>query len=419
MIRQLFFLKLLVYLSHSTMAQITYNQHIKPIIDKNCVSCHSIGGIGPFSLENYENIVKRADFIVEVTQSKYMPPFRADVTFQHYANERSLSNTEIEAIQKWVAGGAKEGESLKTKAKNLKLTAQKPKPDLVLKMQSPFKIPDTGEEEFRYFHVPTNLKKDVMVEAIEFVAGNRKVLHHSRVMVDTSGKMKEIEGLRADDVRLETFQKIPMADQFLYGWVPGNDRVEFPVGIAKKLYAGTNLVMNLHYSPSAKIQTDQSAVNLYFTKKPVKRQVQSLLLFEKDITNPPFIIKANSKPTFYISHGPTKEDISAISVLPHMHWLGKTFKSFAITPEGDVVPLIKIDHWDFNWQMTYRFKTLLKIPKGSIIIAEATYDNTTENPLNPNKNPIDVTYGWSSTSEMMDLVIYYVPYKKGDEKIAQ
>jgi hypothetical protein len=286
-------------------------------------------------------------------------------------------------------------------------------------MQKPFTVPNTAEEEFRYFYVPTNLKKDIYVSEIEFLPSNRKVLHHSRVMVDTSGRMAKIEGIKADDPALATFQQIPMSDQFLYGWVPGNDRIKFPKGIAKKVKAGSNLVMNLHYSPSAKIQTDQSKVNFYVSKQPVEREVKSLILTEENISNQPFLIRADTKPTFYMTLGPIQQDISAISVMPHLHWLGKSFKAFAITPDGDFVPLVKIDNWDFNWQMTYQFQTLLHIPKGSTIMAEATFDNTADNLLNPFKPARDITYGWNSTAEMLEMVLYFVPYRAGDELIKQ
>lgn len=406
----------------SAQQKITYTEHIQPIIAKNCVICHRPGGIGPFGLLTYEDVAKRSEFVAKVTQIKYMPPFPADKSFQHYANQRGLDSIQIDLIQQWVNQGSVEGKKKKNaslSSPNTPLSLSSRTPDLTLKMANAFTIPNTGIEEFRYFHIPTHLTKDVMVEAIEFIPGNRKVVHHSRVMIDTSGRMSGLEGMEASDPRLVEFQKIPMADQFLYGWVPGNDRIQFPTGVAKKIPARANLVLNIHYSPSSKIQTDQSTVNLYFAKAPVKREIQSMIFYEEDITNPPFYIQANAQPKFYMSKGPIQEDISAISVLPHMHWLGKSFKAFAITPDGDLVPLIKIDNWDFNWQMTYQFSTLLPIPKGSVIIAEAEYDNTEANPLNPFKPPRDISYGWSSTSEMMEMVLYYVKYQPGDETLKQ
>ena len=415
-------------ISASVLAQSkpTYYEHIQPIITKNCAVCHSPGGVAPFHLLTYEDVVKRSKFVAKVTQMKYMPPFPADKSFQHYANERGLKEEEIELIQQWVAQGSVEGKKLSVSSsqftvgsKEARSSLTSPKPDLVLKMQNAFTVPNTGVEEFRYFHIPTGLKEDVMVEAIAFLPGNRKVVHHSRVMVDTTGRMAGLEGMQGADPRLAEFQRIPMADEFLYGWVPGNDKIQFPQGVAKKMSANSNLIMYLHYSPSATTQTDQSEIYLYFAKKPVERKVKSLILHEQHITNPPFLIRANEKSTFYIITKPLEEDISAISILPHMHFLGKTFKAFAITPEGDLVPFIKIDNWDFNWQMTYQFETLLRVPKGSVILAEASYDNTEENPLNPFKPARDVTFGWNTTSEMMEMVIYYVSYQPGDEKIKQ
>lgn len=429
-------LSLLFFITHSwAQTQLTFYEHIEPIITKNCTGCHRPGGIGPFSLQTYQEVAKRSEFVAKVTQIRYMPPFPADRSFQHYANERGLTDEEIALIQQWVAQGSVEGKSLNAKSTvnrrrstdvttshstiDRGLSTEKRQPDLVLKMQNAFTVPNTGVEEFRYFHIPTGLTEDVMVEAIEFLPGNRKVVHHSRVMVDTSGRMAGLEGMQGTDPKLAEYQKIPMADEFLYGWVPGNDRIQFPDGVAKKIKAHSNLILYMHYSPSATFQTDQSEIRLYYTRKPVEREVQSLILHEQHITNPPFLIRANQKASFFMSLGPLKEDISAISILPHMHYLGKTFKSFGITPDGDLAPFIKIDNWDFNWQMTYQFEKLVKVPRGTVILAEAAYDNTEENLLNPFKPARDVGFGWNTTSEMMEMVIYYVPYQTGDENRLQ
>jgi hypothetical protein len=112
-----------------------------------------------------------------------------------------------------------------------------------------------------------------------------------------------------------------------------------------------------------------------------------------------------------------QDSISLISIMPHMHLLGKTFKSYAITPDGNILPLVNVPHWDFNWQTTYQFSKFTLLPKGTVIYAEATYDNTNDNPLNPYKPARTVGYGWGSKDEMMNLVLYYVKYKKGDELI--
>lgn len=176
----------------------------------------------------------------------------------------------------------------------------------------------------------------------------------------------------------------------------------------------------MHYAPSPIDEQDQSGVRFVLADSAsVQREVRTLTLTENDISNQPFVLPAESKPTFYMTYGPTQQDISLISIMPHMHFLGKTFRAFAIAPGGELVPLVKINDWDYKWQMTYQFKTLLHLPKGSTIIAEATYDNTSQNPENPSQPAREVTYGWNSTSEMMNLVLYYIPYKAGDEDKSQ
>jgi hypothetical protein len=174
----------------------------------------------------------------------------------------------------------------------------------------------------------------------------------------------------------------------------------------------------MHYSPSPVETSDSSSIRIQFTDKPVEREVVTLTLTEANISNQPFIIKANSTPTFYMRSALIQEDISLISIMPHMHLLGKSFKAFAVTPAGDFIPLIHIPDWDFNWQMTYTFQRYTHVPKGSVIYAEAKYDNTAANERNPNRIPKDVGYGWGTKDEMMNLILYYVKYKLGDEHIA-
>ena len=334
----------------------TFTETIQPIIIQNCTTpCHHPGGVGPFSLLTYEDVTKRGKFVAKVTQSRYMPPFPADRTFQHYANERRLSDTEISLIQQWVKGGMEKGEeqgakgigqtkaTASNRSANPAPAALPPSPpDLVLRMK-PYAIKGDGREDFRYVHVPMNLANDVWVEAIEFVPGNRKLLHHSRLMVDSTGTMANIDGMAEDDPRLLDFQKTPLADEFLYGWVPGNDRVTFPEGSAKRIRTGSDLILNIHYSPSPNPAQDQSEVRLYFAKKPVERAVRTLILTENNISNQPFRLEANTKPAFYINCGPLPDTIALLSVLPHMHWLGQSVRAFAITPGGDAINLVSIN----------------------------------------------------------------------------
>jgi hypothetical protein len=403
--------------------EINFYEHIAPIIHKNCTPCHQPNKLGPFNLISYEDVAKRAKFIGKVTETRYMPPFPADRKFQSYLNERGLTVGEITKIKLWIEGGMKEG-TLKPTVESERRSAQQStesdlvKPDLVLKMNKPYQISGENVEDFRFFSLPSKTATDQYITAIGFKAGNKKNVHHSRLMVDTTNNIRAIDGLSETDPKVYEFQKTGLKEEFLYGWVPGNDKISFPQGTGIKLNANSDFLLNMHYAPSPVPDTDQSEIQLYFAKDKIEREVRNFTLRENDISNKPFLIKANQKATFFISKKIDKA-MSLISVMPHMHLIGKTFRAFVITPNGEVINLVKIDNWEFNWQMTYQFNTLLKVPVGSTIIIEGTYDNTAENPENPNSPPHDIAYGWGTKDEMFNLVLYYLDYKEGDEKIEQ
>ena len=401
----------------SAQTKPTYYQNIEPIIKKNCMSCHRQGGIAPFSLQTYEEVAAKGNFIGHVTKTKYMPPWKADPTYRTFRNETKLSAEEIETIQRWIATGLAKGKKVKTKKTQVAISADETKPDLILPMINSYQLTDKAQEDFRFFVIPTQLQKDTYLSAVEFVPGNRRQVHHSRVMVDSTQKIRGIDGMSEMNPEIKVYQTIPLADEFLYGWVPGNTKIFFPPGTGKKIKKNSDLILNIHYSPTSKAEQDKSTVNLYYAKEQVNvREVKTLTLKESDITNQPFFIESERKPTFYMDY-PIYRDMSLISIMPHMHFIGKSFLAYAITLDGEKIPLIKIDDWDFNWQTTYQFKKMLKIPAGSRIIVEAKFDNTTENPVNPNQPAKDIGYGWNSTDEMCDLVIYFLDYQEGDETI--
>lgn len=391
-----------------------YYENIQPIIAKNCSSCHRPGGIGPFSLLSYEEVSAKGSFVSHVTKSRYMPPWKADPTYQTFRNQTLLTETEIQILDQWVKAGMPKGK--KKKVKPQPKSTEQAFPDLVLPMTSNYQLTDQAKEDFRFFVVPTNLAADTYLSAIEFVPGNKKQVHHSRVMVDSTRQIRGIDGMSEMDPRVKEFQTTPLADEFLYGWVPGNTKIFFPPGTGKRINKGADLILNIHYSPTSKSQQDRSAVNFYYAKGPIDREVKTLTLKEDNIKNQPFFIEAERKPTFYMDY-PIYKNISLISVMPHMHFIGKSFLAYAVTLEGEHIPLIRIEKWDFNWQTTYQFKNLVKIPAGTRIYVEAVYDNTSENPMNPNSPPKNIGYGWNSTDEMCNLVFYYLDYQPGDELI--
>lgn len=397
--------------------QPTYYSHIKPILDRHCVECHSAGGAAPFTLTSYEDVEKRADFIKIAVETRYMPPWFADTAFQTYHNQRGLSSAELKTIADWVALGSRKGKATKS-AETQTGKYVWPKPDIVLSMQKPFMIPGDNTEQFRIFVIPSQNNTDLYISGIDFRPGNTRLAHHARLMLDTTQLLRPDDGVVAGDSATEfTRRNVQLAHAFWQGWVPGNFPVQYPEGIAKVLPKNADIILNMHYSPSPQPAYDQSEVRLYLSETPPKRLIHSLILDENWITNPPFIVTAGQVVKFYMRSPMAPHDISLINVMPHMHLLGKSFKAYAITPAGKIINLVNIPDWKFNWQMTYAFKKLIKLPKGSVVYAEAVYDNTSNNPRNPHFPPRDATYGWGTFNEMCNLVIEYLDYQPGDEQL--
>ena len=390
--------------------KITFTEHIAPIILQNCTPCHRSGEVGPFSLITFEDVSKRGKFIHKVTESRYMPPWRADHDFGEFKEVRKLTIGQINLIRLWVQDGMPQGPKTELLIPNFNVGTQlKEKPDLILKLNKPFRIPTNNKEEYYLFSLPTNLKENKFVKAIEFRAGNKRLVHHSRISVDTTQIMRITDGKSIDDSTIAEYGKIKMKEEFWSGWVPGNNPIEYPDGVAKQLTAGSDLLINIHYAPNLlSNEIDSSLINLYFSKEPIKHHLKTFILQERDITNQPFEIPADTVITFYAKSVELPYEITMLSVQPHMHLLGKSLRSFAITPSGDLIPLIKISNWDFDWQMTYQYKNEQKIPFGSIIYAEVTYDNTSKNPRNSFSPPQKIASGWNSTQEMFNLIFQYI-----------
>ena len=392
----------------------TYFDDIQPIIYKNCVTCHRSGQVAPFSLNSFEDVNKRALLIRRVTHERYMPPNPSDPAFAKYKNVKTLSKEELAIIDDWIAGGKKKGKEKKIIEDTASITHREP--DMVLTLQKPFTILGNNKEQFRVFVVPTNTKEDLYIEGIDFLTQNKTLAHHCRFMIDTTNKLRADDGIEVGATSEFQKQGVKMSDNFLHGWIPGNTAILYPKGAAKRLPKNADIVLNMHYSPSPKEVTENSKILLYLSKTPPKRLVKTFILEENSVVNQPFYIEKDTVIKFYQRSPIIPVDISLISVTPHMHLLGKNFKAYAITPDGDLINLISIPNWDFNWQMTYQFEKMIRIPKGSVVYSEAEYDNTKENSRNPNRPTKNVEYGWGTKDEMMNLIFQYLDYQKGDEE---
>lgn len=425
---------------------VTYSEHIAPIIYKNCVTCHRPGEAGPFNLLTYNDAVKAANKIKFVTETRYMPPWPADPNYTHFIGERTLSNEEIKLIQDWVKQGKLQGDS--TKAPPLPVFYEGSffgKPDLVIKLQEPVFLKGTGADHFLTVKLPYSIEKDTFVRYFEFVPNKRKFVHHVNghlIGYNENRTFNHFKGTSAlPDVRTnfkEQFSKMnlnytdklqpefPLLTPNTVYYLPGFSPPVYPDNIGGYTLKknGAILLANVHYGPTNNDLYDSSYINVFFSPFSPKRPIKELQLGTFGIAPivPALIIKPEQIQTFH-TQWQTPEDISLLSVNPHMHLVGKKMWAFAIKPNGDTIPIIKINNWDFRWQYYYTFPKIQKIPAGSNLHVYATYDNTSKNPSNPYHPPREISEGegnksMQTTEEMLQFIFTYLPYQPGDENIS-
>lgn len=420
----------LLFISIPTNAQrITWYQHIAPLIHSNCSPCHREGDAAPFPLITYEEVAKRASFIKKVTESRYMPPWKPDTHYTAFSNERKLTDEQIAMIADWADHNMPKGKDTQEDIALIKGTHYSRKPDMVLTMKAPFVIKGDNMERFIVYKIPFELPDSMNVEAIEFTSSNKKVVHHANYEIDDVPDLdlyNTIDYINLTEGSRQTYEQyVPYRKKMIYygGWIPGTSYESYPAGIGWKMPKRGVMLLTLHYAPLGREEENISGVQLFFTKAPVKRQIMAVSfgsggIGEKDI-DPYFFIPADVIKSFRLKVT-VPEDQSILYVWPHMHYLGKIFKAYGVSPEGDTIPLVSIKDWDFKWQEPYWFPTLKKITKGTVINVEGTYDNTINNLSNPNIPPrlIYSSGDMKTTDEMLTLVMVYMPYEKGDEKRA-
>ena len=271
---------------------------------------------------------------------------------------------------------------------------------------------------YRVFVLPVNLPADRDVAAIEFRAGNKRIVHHAIIGMDTTAQAAALDA--ADPgygyTQFGGFGFTPLEANFA-GWVPGAQARFYPAGLGKRLYRRASLLVQVHYGPAFTTQTDSSTINIFFARSPVTRAVRTVPAISPfALTNGPFVIPAGQVVTFHASQVVPVE-ASFLSVLPHSHLLARRWKIWAVKPNGDTIRMVKIGDWDFRWQGNYRFPSIVRVPAGSRLEADITYDNTAQNPANPSSPPRTVSWGESTTDEMVLAYFDLVPYRPGDENI--
>lgn len=422
--------------------KVTFYQHIAPIIYQRCMPCHIKGEAGPFQLLTYDEVKSKAQLINYVTQNRIMPPWPADPNYRHFANENILSELEIAIIKKWCESGTEAGNPKDLPPVKIRSNKSVLKPaDLILKFRKPIQIKGNNKDMFVVLKIPFELPKDTFLQAVEFVPSAKKVAHHmnAHIVQFIDEKKKNVfEGLDAviqEQSNSLTIHKelglmqddgsFPTLTPSVCNYLPGSQFSFYPdeIGGYRVKKKGAIYINDFHFGPSPIDVEDSSYFKFYFAPKAPKRPVYEFQLGTLGIAPviPELIIPANEIKTFRIT-SIVPEDISILTLIPHMHLIGKSFWAYAIKPNGDTIPLVRIPRWDFRWQYFYQPETLLHIPRGSKIFVEGLYDNTSSNPYNPNHPPIEIRErkgSMKSSDEMFQLIVTYVPYQKGDEQIKQ
>ena len=383
---------------------VTFNQEISRLLQQHCQECHRPGGGGPFELVQYEHVYRRRDKILAAMEKRSMPPWKALQGYGEFIGERRLSAAEIAMVARWVADGAPQGDP-----RDLPPPRQWSsgplggKPDLVLRPDQPFTVPARSGDIYRCFSVATSFPEDRYFTAADVVPGNSKIVHHVLAMVDRSGLSASIPSrdgaygypcFGGPGVRI---------DGYLGGWAPGARPWDLPEGVGMLLPKGARIVFQLHYhNQRLTAETDHTELWLRAASGPVQKRLHFMRVGQFRLTIPA------GAPRHEIEAGSfVHQPMQLIAIHPHMHLLGREMKVWARMKDESTQPLIHIDDWDFHWQGFYFYRKPVALPVGSWIELTAAWDNSEQNPRNPNKPPREVSWGEKTTDEMGHAAILY------------
>ncbi|MBM3399364.1 MAG: T9SS type A sorting domain-containing protein [Bacteroidetes bacterium] len=411
-------LVLSIILTSRAFAQTPYwSEHVAPILYNNCTNCHIEGGIAPFSLVGYEKAVAYAGSIKSATSSRSMPPWPADLQYQRYAHERVLSNEEISAIANWVDGGTPKGDTTKAPAKPELKTGGS-----IISPTRNLKIPDysvkTTTDEYRCFVLPTGFTQNQFLTAIEVIPGNLRVVHHALIFHDTSSKPLQLDAADPKPGYLSFGGTGSSTSELIGIWAPGSEPYFFPNGFGIKLLKKGNIVLQIHYPGGVNNVVDSTRVILKTTTTTQRQVVIQPALNHNapNLQNGPLYIPANQVKSFNNKYD-LPVDVSVFTVGPHMHLIGSSIKAFGVTTHKDTIRFVDIPKWDFHWQRSYTFRNVLKVPAGTTLRGQASYNNTSSNPFNPSNPPQAVSLGEGTNDEMFLVYCWFTLYQPGDENI--
>jgi hypothetical protein len=345
------------------------------------VACHRTGGIGPWQMTSYDMIKGFAPMIREVVRTQRMPPMQIDRHYNAFSNDRGLSAEQARTLVHWIEAGAPRGGGADPLLTQKKDWPEWPlgKPDLIVELPS-FTVPATGTIPYQMTKVENPLDHDVWVRAIDWVPGERSVVHH---IIASAGGAE-----RRGAVSLNNY-------------VPGVEPLELPPEAGILLPARATFHFQTHYTSNGKQLTDTTRMGLYFRKDAPKYNFRSLVF-----ANPKLRIPANTKWHEEVAENMLKEDAIIYTLHPHAHYRGKASRFIAYYPDGKQQTLLNIPAYDFNWQGTYELTKPMAVPAGTRIVYTQWYDNSTQNKANPDANR-EVTWGEQTWDEMIFGVIRY------------
>jgi peroxiredoxin len=367
---------------------ITYTKHIAPILQRRCVECHRAGEVAPFALTRYSEASAWSAMIREVVDEGRMPPWFASPRHGTFRNDARLTAQEKELLLAWIDNGCPEGNPGNLpRFPPLPSGWRIPRPDQVVFMADrPHRVPAEGELRYEYFTVDPGFQEDRYVRAAEVRPGNASVVHHALVMLARPGEDEFGDGLGA-----------------LLDYAPGMAPTVLPPGHAIHVPAGSKFVFQLHYTPNGSPQEDRTRLGLVFAdNKAVKKLVRG-----GAVLNPALDIPAGAADYRLTAEQVLTENVRLLSLSPHMHLRGKAFRFEAVFPGGRREVLLDVPRYDFNWQLRYELAEPRPLPRGTRLVCTAVYDNSADNPANPDPKSV-VTWGDQTSDEMLIGFYAYV-----------
>ena len=363
---------------------------VQPILERHCQSCHRKGEVGPMALTSYKEARPWAKAIRQAVTSRTMPPWFADPRFGTFKNDPRLSDAEIKTINDWVVGGAAQGPPVPSAVKWLEGWGIST-PDKVLAMKEPFPVPAKGDVLYQHIVLENVCAKDCWVSAAEVRPSVRGVVHHAVVYIREPGS----EWLTEAKPGVPLGAKTQTISDILLVYTPGQPPFLAPEGTGKKIPAGSSLVLQIHYTPNGKAAADTTKIGIVFAKEIPKRRILTLQMNNGKIEIPP----GDSR--YHLSvNGSFPNEAILLNLFPHMHLRGTSFVYSIAERPGQWETLLNVKPYRFNWQLRYELAKPRLLPKGTQILMTATYDNSPNNPYNPDPSA-EVHWGEQSWEEMM------------------